>query len=48
MKTWIYLCTVGGITIIGAVILVICSVLNGDPDRVDDAEHPEGLSVCIN
>ena len=46
MKTWILLCAVGGITIIGAVILVICSTKNGDPTLIDDKEHTQGMTVC--
>ena len=46
MKTWILLCAVGGITIIGAVILVVCSALNGAPIRIDDKEHASRMMVC--
>ena len=45
MKTWILLCAVGGITSIGAVILVICSALNGDPSLIDDKEHLSEMTV---
>ena len=45
MKTWFLLCAVGGITIIGAVILGICSVINGNPTRIDDAEHTSEMTV---
>ena len=46
MKTWILLCAVGGITIVGAVILVVCSVVNGPPILIDDKEHASRMTVC--
>ena len=46
MKTWILLCAVGSITIIGAVILVICSAINGNPTLIDDKEQTSKMSVC--
>ena len=40
------MCAVGGITIFGAVILVVCSALNGAPILIDDKEHASGMTVC--
>ena len=39
------MCAVGGITSIGAVILVICSALNGDPSLIGDKEQLSEMTV---